>query len=337
MFEIYSNLACDLTKGVQVFNIDDKQYDQNGAADVLRKALVDANGGSTKLDMKALRRNKVQIFEIIEELIPAILKEKLKGDEFWMKFVEERNLALGDKNEFYTPDNSLFIVSKIADGVATPDRQRIGGATTKSVETAYRAVRIYDEWSRFMAGRIDWNDLCDRVARSFKQEMWNDVYVAFNGISDTTDGLSATYVKSGSWNEDTMLNLCADIGAETGVTPIIFGTAAALRKVKSSVIAESAKDALHNMGYYGKFYGYEEVMIPQAHESGTDNRIFDDNTVYVVGGDDQFIKFVNEGDAYITDTDGSNRADMTIEYFMRMKWGIALMFSSKCFGKYTIA
>ena len=108
-------------------------YDSKSSEDVLREALIAANGGSSKLNVKALRRNKVEIFEIIEELVPLMVNEGLKGDEFFMNYVEERNLAEGDKNEFVAPDNSTFIVSEIANGIATPRRQRIGEKTVVSV------------------------------------------------------------------------------------------------------------------------------------------------------------------------------------------------------------
>ena len=71
-------------------------YDSKSSEDVLREALIAANGGSSKLNVKALRRNKVEIFEIIEELVPLMVNEGLKGDEFFMNYVEERNLAEGD-------------------------------------------------------------------------------------------------------------------------------------------------------------------------------------------------------------------------------------------------
>ena len=77
------NLAFDLTKGTVP-----AEYSQQNPSDVLRQALIDANHGSTKIDRKAMRRNGVEIYEIIEELIPSIVIEGLKGDEFYMNLVE---------------------------------------------------------------------------------------------------------------------------------------------------------------------------------------------------------------------------------------------------------
>ena len=69
----------------------------HGPGNALRKALVEANGGSTKLDIKALRDGSCsKVFAIVEELVNVISEEGLKGDEFFMNMVEDRNLALGD-------------------------------------------------------------------------------------------------------------------------------------------------------------------------------------------------------------------------------------------------
>ena len=67
-------LAVDGWKGnVEKFSVKQSQ-------DALREALIEANGGKTTLDLKALRRGQgVEVFEIIEELIPVIINEGLVG------------------------------------------------------------------------------------------------------------------------------------------------------------------------------------------------------------------------------------------------------------------
>lgn len=330
-------LALDITAGVQKFSVDGTEYNAKQATDVLRKALIDANGGSTKVDRKSLRRNKAEIFEIIEVLVPNLVKEGLVGDEFWMNFVDEKNLAAGDENIFYAPDNSTFVVSEIADGIATPRRQRIGKATSLNVTPQIHTIRMYDEFSRFMAGRIDWNELTERVSKSFQQEIWSDVYTAFSGISASTQGLSSTYVKTGSYSQDTLLELIEHVEAATGKKAVLVGTKAGLRKCTGSVISDEAKSAMYNEGFYGMFYGTPEVALTQRHKVGTDEFILSDSIVYVLASDDRFIKLVNEGDAFIEDnTTGTKNADMTVEFFMTMKFGVGILCAGKL-GKYTIS
>lgn len=331
------NLVFDLNAGKQSFDVEGKSFGRSDAVDALRQKLIEANGGSPVLDYKAYRRNKVEIFEIIEELVPTIVNEGLTGSEFFMNYVDYRNTNLGDKNEFVVPDNSVFVVSEIADGIATPRRQRIGSVTTKSVDTYYHVVRMYDEFSRFMSGRIDWNDLVNKVSNAFQRNIWDTIYSTFIGITSTTTGMSETYIKTGSWDDETLMSLLEHVEAATGEKPAIFGTGSALRKATTSVVSDEAKTSLYNTGFYGKFYGYPEFRIPQVHTIGTDTFKLSDNVLHVVAGNQKFVKFVTEGKDEMLEKSYDINADMSVEYLMREKYGCAAMFSGKSYGKFTIS
>ncbi len=331
------NLVFDLNAGKQSFDVEGKSFGRSDAVEALRQKLVEANGGSSTIDYKNLRRNKVEIFEIIEELVPTIVKEGLTGSEFFMNYVDYRNLALGDQNQFVIPDNSVFVVSELADGIATPRRQRIGSYTTKSVSTYNHSIRMYDEFSRFMSGRIDWNDLVNKVSQAFQRDIWDTIYSTFIGITSTTTGMTDTYIKTGSWDEDTLMALLEHVEAATGAQPAIFGTGSALRKAVSSVVSDEAKTSLYNTGFYGKFYGYPEFRIPQVHTIGTDTFKLSDNVLHVVAGNQKFVKFVTEGTDTMIEKDYTSNADMSVEYFMLEKYGCAAMFSGKSYGKFTIS
>ena len=47
---------------------------------------------------KAIRRNQALVFDIIEESVQTLLVTGWGNDPFMMKYVDQRNLALGDKN-----------------------------------------------------------------------------------------------------------------------------------------------------------------------------------------------------------------------------------------------
>ena len=333
------SLALDINKGVKTFSFEDKTYSAREAEEVLRQALIDANGGSSKYDRKALRRNRVEIFEIIEELIPVIINEGLNGNAFWDNYVDYRNIARGDKNEFFVDTDTDFVVSVIADGIATPRRQRIGGGTRVPVETSVHAIRIYEEFSRFMSGAIDLNKLCDKVAEAFQKAIWNDIYSAFT----TTIG-SATYNDSasvsGTADEDEVIEMVNHIEAATGKTARILGSQGALKKLAAATtanfIAASEKEDLYNDGFIGKFYGTDCYKLMPVHAAGTSTLVPDDTAIYVVAGDDKFIKFVDEGDTIVDDRDWTQNSDMTPEYRMFQTWGVAVAVSPKAIAKYTI-
>lgn len=312
------------------------EFAEKRPVEVLREALIELNGGSTKIDYKNFRRNKVEMFEIIEEIVPALVIEGLQGDEFYMSMVEERNLAAGDQNLFITPDDgTLFVVAEMADGIAIPRRQRYQHSEAVSVRTALHGVRIYEELSRFLAGRIDWNACIDKIAKSFKAEQLDVIYAAFTGINDQTEGLGSTYVTGGTYDEEALLKLVEHVEAATGKPATIMGTKAALRKCTSAVLSDSAKDDLYNMGFYGKFYGTPMVAIKNRHKAGSDDFIFEDNKLYIFASNDKPIKLVTEGDSLIIEKEATVNSDLTMEYLMTTKYGVAVMIAEK-FGIYTL-
>ncbi len=325
-------LALDIRHGT----VPAEYANQGNPSDVLRKALIEANGGSSTFNYKTLRRNKTEIFEIIEEIVPVLTQEGLQGDEFWNNLVEDRNIAAGDQNDFTAEDNTLFVVAEMADGIATPRRQRIGEKTTVTVPTSVHGIRIYEEFARFMAGRIDWNELVDRVAKSFTAKLREDVFAVFKGITDNTPGLNNTYVKSGTYNEETLANIIEHVEAATGKTATVYGTKAALRKAKPSVDASDAKNEYYAAGYYGKVAGASAVFIKNRHKVGTDEFIIPDNKLWIIAGGDKPIKYVTEGEAFVMEKDGTTNADMTLEYTYIEKYGIGLLVNQKL-GVYTLA
>lgn len=65
---------------------------------------------------RSIRRNKVAIYEVIEELIPNLLRTGWQDNPFFREFVEFKSMDLGDTNEFYVEDESILTVSEISGG-----------------------------------------------------------------------------------------------------------------------------------------------------------------------------------------------------------------------------
>ena len=70
---------------------------------------------SSKADIrKAIRRNQQVLFDLIEEVVPNLLRTGWQDNPFFNEFVETRNLDIGDKAVFYTEDETLLTVSKVS-------------------------------------------------------------------------------------------------------------------------------------------------------------------------------------------------------------------------------
>lgn len=310
------------------------KYSAN-SSESLRRAFIEANGGSEKLNMKTFHRGS-ELFAIIEELLPHVVVEGLQGDEFFMNLVEYRNLAEGDMNEFYTEDQSEFIVADVAHGTQGIRRQRLNAGSKISLTTQLKAVKVYEELRRIMANRVDFNVFVDRVGQAFTKKLREDIYKCFMGITNTTAGLSDTYVITGSYDEDKLLDLIAHVEAATGKTATIYGTKKALRKVTTAVVSHEAETDMYHLGFYGKFNGTNMVSLKQIHAVGSTDFLLDDNTIYVLASDEKPIKVVHEGEGLMIDTASIDNADLTQEYLYGEQYGIGVIFSS-VIGKYTIA
>lgn len=314
-------LAIDAYKG----NVE--QYSVGQSQDVLRQALVDANGGSTVLDYKKIRDGKCAgLFTLIEEILSRTVVEGLQGDEFFNAFVDFRNVAEGDQNLFVVEDSNLFVVAEAADGTQGIRRQRLGGATETSIPTSLKVVRIYEELNRVLAGRVDFNTFINKVAESFRQKLLNDIYSLWSGATAAQLGGVTYFPAAGSYDEDDLLDLISHVEAAAGgKQATIVGTKKALRNLKESIQCDGAKDELHNLGYYGKFYGTPVVAVPQRHKVGTDEFVMDDDTITIIAGDDKPIKVVYEGNPIVLMGDPMSNADFTQEYLYGEKYGMGIV------------
>src|SRR5690606_22452581 len=114
----------------------------------------------------------------------------------------------------------LFPVAVISDGNFNIRKSRLDtGEITVPMVT--RGVGIYEELYRFLSGRIDWEEMVNRVAKSYNLEIANEVY---NAIYNSYDSLTAPYKVSGAYNEEELTALCQNVEAATGANVLIFGT-----------------------------------------------------------------------------------------------------------------
>ena len=314
-------LAVDAYKG----NVE--KYSVKQSQEVLRQALVEANNGSTKLDYKAIRDGKCPgLFTLVEEILSRTVVEGLQGDEFFNALVDFRNMAEGDQNLFITNDNTLFVVTEAADGTQGVRRQRLGEKSETSIPTTLKTVRIYEELNRVLAGRVDFNELIDKVAKSFRQKLLNDIYSLWSGATAADLGGVAYFPTAGAYDEDALLDLIAHVEASAGGQPAtIVGTRKALRRLAPSVQTDSSKEDLYNLGYYGKFYGTPVFATPQRHAVGSTNFVLDDDVITIIAGQDKPIKVVYEGSPIVLMGDPTTNADFTQEYFYGEKYGMGII------------
>ena len=288
---------------------------------------------------KAIRRNQALVFDIIEETVQNLLVTGWGNDPFMMKYVDQRNLALGDKNEFYTEDDSVLSVMKVAGNHHDIIRQRLAGGTVKSIETYWVAIKIYAEFERVVMGLEDWAKFITKVYEAYDRYIKNTVYDTMVGYANALTGI---FKKTGSVTAENLNALCDLVSTATGMPVMIMGTRAALAKVidlqNASYISDAMKDEHYRTGVLGMWEGKELVEIPQIFEKGKVGTYKIDNTLLWIMpvADEKFIKVVNEGDTQLsTVADKGTNMDMTYEYELQTKLGCGVMLSG-VFGCYDI-
>lgn len=319
-----------ITMAVDLAHNSVGEFSTEDVNNTLRKKLFEI-AGTDNINAKTLRRCKPELFQVIEEALDVLIVEGLENQ--FSDFVEIRNLGWGDTNIFAIDDPSLFNVATIANGNGNLRRQRLDKGYL-TVDTGIFGIKLYEEFLRFLAGRIDWVKMVNKVSQSYNTKIATDIYDA---VYDSFSTLGATYGISGAFAESTMNTLIGHVEAATGMDVNILGTKSSLAKISTAVVSEKAKETFNDLGHYGSFNGTPMKAIKQAHKPGTDTFAINDSFVMVLPQvPDKMIKLVIEGDAIIQETPGGQTADMSMEYTFIKSAGIAVIHAAK-YGIYRFA
>ena len=322
---------------VDAFHGKVTKYSHDDSMELLRTALVEANGGSTRIDYKAVRDGKCgEVFALVEEILQRTVYEGLRDNDFFMQLVDERNIAMGDQNIFEVEDSNLFTVADAADGTQGIRRQRLDGSTSVTIYTSFKVVRIYEELNRVLSGKVDFNHFINKVSESMKAKLLNDIYTLWTGVTADDIGGAAYFPAAGAYDEKTLLETIEHVeAAANGKHAIILGTKTALRNLAPAIQGNASRDDLYNMGYYGKFYGTDVVVLPQRHKVNSTEFQYDNDTLTILAGDDKPIKLVREGESIIIPGDPMNNRDLTQEYMYGEKYGLGLVLAANTgIGRY---
>ena len=111
-FVNFSELLLDAARG-EVKDYSAKEANKK-IVDKFRAALGVEPTDRPQTVRRAIRANKDLVFTLIEETIEEMIISGWMENPFFMQFVETKNLALGDENDFYVEDDSILSVSKVS-------------------------------------------------------------------------------------------------------------------------------------------------------------------------------------------------------------------------------
>jgi len=312
----YTELAVDLAAG-RVTNFSAQESE-----DVLRKAFL-AEIGVEKIETFAqYRRYKDIIFEIIEETLSPIINDQLEAQ--MGSFAEVRNIAWGDTIQFDMENPDLFEVAIIADGTGNLRRQRLDNGKLPMTMHTY-GIKVYDEFYRFLAGRVRWAEVMNKVARSYTRKIAEEVS---NALFNSYNAIDPMFKYTGTYDENQILRVCANVETLYG-SAIIVGTKTALRPLKPTYVGDASKDGYNQLGYMGRFNGYDTVALTQSFKAGTyDFNLSETDLLVLPALSNKFVKIATEGTPIIHDNQNMN-GDMSIEHYFIQKAGVAVSYTDK--------
>lgn len=335
-FMAFSQLLTDTARGTQAVS---KEEANAKIVEVFQNVLgIDKNSRPADV-RRAVRRNQALVFDIIEETVQNLLVSGWGNDPFFAKYVDQRNLALGDKNEFYSEDESILSVMKVAGSHHDIVRQRLGAGKVTSIATYWCAVKVYAEFERVVTGAEDFATFVNKMYEAYDRYVKNTIYDAMVGYATA---LTGQFKKTGSLTAENLNALCDLVSTATGYPVMIMGTRTALSKVtalqNSLYISDVMKEEHRTKGLLGMWEGKELVEIPQVFEKNKVGSYKIDNTLLWIMPmtDIKWIKLVNEGDTQLRAiTDKDTNMDYTFESEMATKLGCAVMLNS-AFGVWDI-
>ena len=344
----YTSLLNTVGSGKVCYDKDMKEVSKDVANDSIRKVIYEVlevpEGTKGRELRKAIRKHQVDVFEVIEETLQNMIETGWGNDPFFNEFVERKSAALGDTNEFYTKDNVILAVSELSGGSWNIFRQRLGAGKSFGVKTSWYGLAVYAEFERFMTGAIDWAEFIQKVYEAINKKFYSMIFQVFSTISSYLPA-GNQWVKTAPLTqatEDTFLQLVQDVETANGTQAVIMGTRFALAKLTNledvKWISDEMKNERNLTGRVGHFMGYVLVELPQVFaDNDTTTRLVSNDVLYIMPvADNKFIKVFDEGDMLVKEvTDNTVNTDMTYEYMVQYKMGVAVVIG-RMFGIWNI-
>lgn len=337
-FEGYYDLMSDLAQGKACYNKEGKEVSKEKANEELRKVMfkvlgVEEGTKGQKL-MQAFRRHKLDVFEVTETILEDMLKTGWGDNPFFNEFVEIKNADDDETNEFYSETSATLTVAEVSGGHHNIFRQRLPEGKVFTVPTSWWACKIYAEFLRFLAGKVDWAKFIQKVYEAFDKKINSLIYAAFSSVGSQLPA-GGQWVKNIPLTSETKVTfdeLIEDVKTINGSDVTIMGTRTGLGKLVNldnvNWISEQAKNDRYTMGRLGFYEGVRLAEIPQVFaDNDPSTKLVDNNQLLIMPNlDNKFIKMFNEGLAQIKEiSDGTTNVDMTMEYEYQRKMGVGIV------------
>lgn len=356
-YEAFRNLCFDLNHGNDIYEYDEdgvgRKLSKHEANQAIRKILMEVcelteeDLKSKKRRSRMIKKHADELFELIEEDIEFKVVTGLQADEFFEDYVEYRNIALGDDEEYWQEDpEANFIVAEVSGDHHDLTMQHLNVGTPYRIHTKPYGIKVGKDIDMILLGRIDFTKLTDKIAEAYTQDIKQKVFTEFYAAAAKLPN-PTYFVKSGTLGTATKANfdeLLENVQmANGGAEVVIVGTKTALKKLNDlsdiNWRAASQKEDVAAMGRLGSYEGTALMEVPQrfALNDVTQKLIPNDKLLIFARGTEKMIKVTDRGEIQIVER-GQNKAELADDfhtYEVQREYGVGTMLT-QYFGQWTL-
>ena len=352
-YEGFKSFLYDYTHGIQIFDEDGNKVSSAQANEKINKVCLDILGFDegykpTRRDIKrAMRRNGIELMEVLEEAVDFKVTTGFQDNEFFNDFVESKNIANGDKNEYWVKNNDVILtVAKVSGDHHDLSLQKLAEGQSFSVQTSNYAIKVGMDIDVYLTGRKDWSEFVDAISIAFQEKIQNDMFTAFVEADNKLPAQDKFVITDDltKENKSKFDELIEDVeGANGGASAVILGLKSDLQKLERlqdvDWIADSQKEERARLGRLGSYGVTTLVEIPQRFvKNDVTKKLIKPGKLYIMPNvDNKFVKFTDVGETEIREeSEKGDRNDDFQTYEVQREMGIAVILD-KYHGVFNIA
>jgi hypothetical protein len=276
-------------------------------------------------DFNTYRRNKLDIFELIQEVIDEVAPNRIR-DVIGM-FAEVKTYAQGTKARFKLKkgrNNVKRFITKVGLG-GVFERVRLDSDFVDVSTHAYGGAG-YVEFEQFLDGAMDFAELTDLIIQGIEDQIYKEIQTALIGtyasIPAANKHAASSFVAA---EMKRIINTVKAYGGNATIfcTPEFAGTLTP----DTNFIGDADKADMREQGYIGRYNGANVVVLPQSFEDANNTtKVFNPQYAFVIptGGtaDEKIVKVALEGQTVVKDVENS---DDSMEFKAYKKVGTAVL------------
>ena len=291
------------------------------------------------------RRNKLELFELIQESVDDVLPNKVAAA--MGAFAETQQFAQGDKPVFKTRlgrQRAKQFITRVTPSGTYETFRLDSGSFEVGMDSYGGGVHV--DFERYLDGLDNIMDLYEIVMEGLAEKIYELVQNLLLASWDSTRP-TANIKQASYFDTDLMIDLVNTVAAYG--SPVIFcapqfastmhnGMTYVIDKTGGTqevyLVPEADVNERRTQGYIGVFHGTPVVVLPQSFTDDTNTQmVINPRVAYVIpAGKEKIVKIAFEGQTIVREWD--NKGDNSMEIMVYKKMGAAIITPLNYWGIY---